>query len=64
MKKVQYAVYRGEEFLDIGFADELAKKFNTTVKMIYWYACCKRFRKSKRHTKSIEVYKIEEGEDD
>lgn len=62
MKKAQYAVYRGEEFLDIGKADELADRFDTTVKMIYWLANCNRYKNSKHHAKSIEVYRIEEDE--
>lgn len=36
--KKEYALYKGEEFIDLGTAEELAKKMNTTVNTILWYA--------------------------
>lgn len=34
----EYAMYRGDKFIDIGTARELATKYNTTVKYIHWLA--------------------------
>lgn len=38
MIKTEYAVYKGEEFLDIGTAKELAEKFNVKEDTIYYWA--------------------------
>lgn len=36
-KKTEFALYKGETFLDIGTREELAKKFNVSVDTItYW----------------------------
>jgi hypothetical protein len=59
-KLVEYAVYRGEEFIDIGTARELSKRLNVDLEYLYWCACCNRFKKWKRHTKAYEFYKIED----
>ena len=60
----QYAMYRGEEFIDIGTAEELAERHNTSVKHIYW--CCYATRwKQVPHTRGgYEVYKVEEDDND
>ena len=34
----EYALYRGDTFVDIGTARELAEKHNTTMKVIHWLA--------------------------
>ena len=61
--KAEYCVYRGEEFVDLGTATELAERFNTTKNYIQWCACCKKY-KNRKHTRALEVYRIEETEDD
>ena len=38
MIKAEYAVYKGEEFLDIGTARELAEKFNVKEDTVYYWA--------------------------
>lgn len=61
MKKLcEYAAYRGEEFLDIGTAKYLAEKYGYKLKTIYWFATCNRFKKHKKHSRSLELYRIEE----
>ena len=44
MYKKEYALYRGEEFIDIGTSKELAEKLNITVKSVQWYASCNRWK--------------------
>ena len=36
--KSVYAVYKGDEFIDLGTAEELSKKLNMTVKTIQFLA--------------------------
>ena len=62
-KLVEYAAYRGEQFIDIGTAKELSTRLNVDLKYLYWSATCRRFRKSKRHTRAYEFYRIEEEGD-
>ena len=59
-RPVEYVVYKGEEFIDIGTAKELADRLSMNLKYIYWTATCRRFRKWKRHTKAYEIYRVEE----
>lgn len=33
-KKVYYAIYKGDEFIDLGTVNQLAKRFNVTPKTI------------------------------
>lgn len=33
-----YAVYKGDEFLDIGTVKELAKKLNVKIRTIYYWS--------------------------
>ena len=40
--KYEYALYKGEEFLDIGTAVFLANKFGLKEKTIRWLAFCRR----------------------
>lgn len=37
-RKATYVLYRGDEVLDIGTADELAKRRGVTINTIYFYA--------------------------
>lgn len=64
MRKKEYALYRGEEFIDIGTAEELAKKSNTTVNTIQWYAGSRRWKNKKNgRTNRITVIAIDDKED-
>lgn len=36
--KQEYALYKGDKFLDIGTAEELADKFNVKPATIKWYS--------------------------
>ena len=38
IKKREYAIYHGEEFIDIGTIEELAIKLNVKPKTIYFYS--------------------------
>jgi hypothetical protein len=38
MKTAEYALYKGETFLDIGTAKELADKFHVSTNFIQWLA--------------------------
>lgn len=52
-----YAVYKGDEFLDLGTAKELSKKFNVKEKTIhYWSTPTNR----KRNKNGMIVIKVEE----
>lgn len=55
----QYALYKGEEFIDIGTAKELADKTGSTVKTILWYAGSNRY-KSKEHKRGYVVVLLED----
>lgn len=58
----EYAMYKGDTFLDIGTAKELAKRHNLTVKTIWWLATARRIDRSGK-TKRKYLVPIEEGED-
>lgn len=55
----QYAIYKGDEFLDIGTSEELSKKYNLTLKTFYWYATSKRYN-SKEHRRGYTIFVLEE----
>lgn len=55
----QYALYKGEEFIDIGNAKELAERVGTTVNTILWYAGSNRY-KSKEHKRGYVVVLLDE----
>jgi hypothetical protein len=42
--RARYALYKGEDFLGIGTAEQLAERLGVTIKTIRWYAspACKR----------------------
>lgn len=59
--KKEYALYKGEEFIDLGTAEELAKKMNTTVNTILWYAGSNRWKNKKNgRNNRITVIAIED----
>lgn len=62
---MDYAIYKGDEFVDIGKASELAEKYGLQLKTIYWKAGSNRWKK--RHHKSgyiiIPLPDEEEGDE-
>ncbi len=65
-KRQEYAIYKGENILDIGTADELAKRRNVNKKTIYHLSrpsYKKRLEKRKNSKNALIVIKInEQGE--
>lgn len=59
----EYALYKGEEFLDIGYARDLAEKYGLKEKTIHWKACCKRWL-NRPHKGGYIVVPLEDEEDD
>ena len=61
IRKKFYAIYKGDEFIDLGTAEELAIKMNTSKKTIQWYAGSNRWKNKKNKKKnSITVIVIED----
>lgn len=63
---VEYALYKGDNFLDIGTIKELSKRYNISVKTLRWYStpCYKNKIKNKNNIKSYVVVRIEDEEDE
>ena len=40
----EYAVYRGDQFIDLGTIDYLSEKLGISKKVLWWYAGSKRYR--------------------
>jgi len=66
-KPVEYAIYRGEEFLDIGTAVDLSKKFEVSTATILFWASPTHLRRIKKKDGALGdqkiVIKIEEEEE-
>lgn len=63
MKKKTYAIYKGDEFIDLGTAEELAKRMNTSKNTIQWYAGSNRWKNKKnKRNNSIIVIVIEDDQ--
>lgn len=60
MRKKEYALYKGDEFIDIGTVEELAEKLNTTVKTIRWYAGSRKWRDKNGRKNRIIIIPIED----
>lgn len=62
----EYALYKGDNFLDIGTIKELSKRYNISVKTLRWYStpCYKNKIKNKKNIKSYVVVRIEDEEDE
>jgi hypothetical protein len=57
-KSKEYALYRGDEFVDIGTAEFLANKYNTSANTIRWRAGSNRY-KSKDHKNGYIVISLD-----
>lgn len=53
----QYALYKNDDFIDIGTSEELAKKINTTRAYILWLAGSNRW-KNKEIKKMRKHYNV------
>lgn len=60
MKRAVYAVYRGDEFITVGTAQEISKELNWKVETIRTLATPSRKRRSKGD--QLEVYRLEDEE--
>lgn len=58
MKRQLYAIYKGDEFIDVGTADELAERHGVKVKTIQWMSSPAYHRRGTGD--KLMVYKIEE----
>ena len=59
----EYAIYKGDTFLDIGTLDELCVKFNKKRKNLQWIANARR-GKEKEHKWGYVLVPVEEDEDE
>lgn len=59
----EYAIYRGDNFVDLGTLDELAERTGKTRNHLQWMATCKRWKEQK-HKSGYTVILIEDGDDD
>ena len=56
----EYAVYKGDEFLDIGTVKELSKKFNVTRKTVQFWNSKANKRRCGENGNRIIAIRIEE----
>lgn len=61
-KHVEYALYKGDEFVDLGTAEELAKRRNVTVTHIHYLNTPT--HKKRRGEQALCAYKIEDDEEE
>ena len=59
----EYALYKGENFIDIGKVGELSKRYGISINTLYWCAACNRW-KNRSHKGGIIVVPLEDDEDD
>ena len=57
---VEYALYRGDEFLDIGTIKELSKRYNISVKTLRWYSTpCYKNKIKNKNKSDIDIIMAE-----
>ena len=61
-KTSDYALYRGDDFIDLGKPQELAERNNVTIKTIYWLATEQNHKRDKGNR--LVAIKIEDDEED
>lgn len=61
MKRIEacYALYRGDQFIDIGTAKELAEKRGISVKSLR-YKATPTYHKRTSYTDAVRAYKIQD----
>lgn len=52
-----YAVYKGDKFIDVGTAEEIAEKLKIKKRQVYWYASAEQWKKKKHR---LDIFKLEE----
>lgn len=65
-KKIDYAVYRGDEFLFIGTSDECVKRLGCSLSTFRWYAspvAKKRIDSRKGSKSQIVVVRLDDDEE-
>lgn len=64
-KKVkEYAMYKGDEFIDVGTIRELAEKHNAKASTLQWYAGSNRYKSLNHYKGGYTIVAIEEDEDE
>ena len=58
----EYAMYKGDTFIDLGTAKELSKRHNIKVKTLYWLVSARRLDRSGK-TRRKYLVPIEDGEE-
>jgi hypothetical protein len=60
MKKKEFMVYRGDEFIDVGTLDELSKRLNKKRETLRFYTTPIYHNRCKIGKKRLLLYKLEE----
>ena len=58
MRKKIFALYKGDEFIDLGTIDELSQRRGIKVNTLRWYARPS-YRKQRKRDNCYEVFAIE-----
>lgn len=58
----EYALYKGEEYIDSGYLNELSEKWGVNEKYLLWTACCNSF-KEKEHKRGYMAVRLDEEEE-
>lgn len=59
----EYALYKGEEYLDSGYLNELSKKWGIDEDYLSWTACCNRFKTEEHKRGYIAIPLIDDEEE-
>lgn len=60
----EYAMYRGDKFIDLGTAKELAERHSTTIKTIWWYAGSRKARTRIKGDNGLIIIPIDDEEEE
>ncbi len=60
MSKKQYALYKGDKFIDLGTREYLAKVLNCTLDTITFLATPSHFKRIKEDSNALIVIRIED----
>ena len=63
MSTINYALYRGDEFLDVGTALELSKRFHVDPETIRWYSTPVHHRRCEGHDNRLLAIRINDMEE-
>lgn len=58
-KKIEYAIYKGDELLFIGTIDEVSKYFNVKRKTIQWWSYPANYKRAEKGKKVKVAVKLE-----